>query len=97
MIYIYSNNVRHPDVSNFTTLHYTSLHFTQLHFSSVILNSRLRKSVTVTQNTCRFNCKKRLNNSPLAITEMFFHYKIILPSIPFFWYLFKEDAAFKNF
>jgi len=38
MIYIHSNNVRHPVTKTFTTLHYTSpnytsLHFTQLHFT----------------------------------------------------------------
>jgi len=31
VMYISSNNVRHPIALIFTTLHYTSLHFTALH------------------------------------------------------------------
>jgi len=31
MIYITSNNGRHPVTETFTPLHYTSIHFTTLH------------------------------------------------------------------
>jgi len=38
MIYISSNNVRHPVTETFTPLHYTSPSFTSLHFLSFKLH-----------------------------------------------------------
>ena len=35
MIYIPSNNVRHPVTKTFTTLHFTSPHYTSLHLSTL--------------------------------------------------------------
>ena len=35
MIYISSNNVKHPVTKTFTTLHPTTLHSTSLHFSTL--------------------------------------------------------------
>jgi hypothetical protein len=37
MIYISSNNVRHPVTKTFTTLHPTTLHVTSLHLSTLPL------------------------------------------------------------
>jgi hypothetical protein len=34
MIYVSSNNVRHPVTKTFTTLHYTSPNYTELHFTT---------------------------------------------------------------
>jgi len=36
MIYIYSNNVRHPFTKTFTTFHYTSPNYTSLHFTTLV-------------------------------------------------------------
>ena len=35
VIYIFSNNVRHPVTKSFTTLHYTSPNYTSLHFTTL--------------------------------------------------------------
>jgi hypothetical protein len=40
MIYISSNNVRHPVIKTFTTLHYTSSNYTSLHFTTLVDTSR---------------------------------------------------------
>ena len=39
MIYISSNNVRHPVTKVFTSLHFTSLYFTTLHFITLVYTS----------------------------------------------------------
>jgi uncharacterized protein YukJ len=36
MIYISSNNVRHPVTKTFATLHYTSPNYTSLHFITLV-------------------------------------------------------------
>jgi len=36
MIYISSNNVRHPVTKTFTTLHYASPNYTSLHFPTLV-------------------------------------------------------------
>ena len=36
VIYISSNNVRHPVAKTFITLHYTSLNYTLLHFTTLV-------------------------------------------------------------
>jgi hypothetical protein len=70
MIYIFSNNIRHPVANIFTTLHYTSQHFTQLHFSSITLNSRLRKIVMFIQKRVASNVKT-VHQFPFSITDIF--------------------------
>jgi len=41
MIYISSNNVRHPVTKTFTTFHYTSPNYTSLHFITLVDTSLL--------------------------------------------------------
>jgi len=41
MIYISSNNGRHPVINTFTLLHYTSPNYTSLHFTTRVDNSLL--------------------------------------------------------
>ena len=36
IIYISSNNVRHPVTKTFTTLHYSSPNYTSLHFTTLV-------------------------------------------------------------
>ena len=36
MMYISSNNVRHPVIKTFTTLHYTSPNYFSLHFTKLL-------------------------------------------------------------
>jgi hypothetical protein len=36
VIYIFSNNVRHPVTETFTTLHFTSPNYTSLHFTTLV-------------------------------------------------------------
>jgi len=36
VLYISSNNVRHPVAKTFITLHYTSLNYTLLHFTTLV-------------------------------------------------------------
>ena len=36
VIYISSNNVRHPVIKTFTTLHYTSRNYTSLYFTTLV-------------------------------------------------------------
>ena len=46
VIYMSSNNIRHPVTKTFTTLHYTSLNFTQLHFTALVDTSSSRLNFT---------------------------------------------------
>jgi len=41
MIYISSNNVRHPVTKTFSLLHYTSPNYTSLHFTTLVDTSLL--------------------------------------------------------
>jgi len=41
MIYVSSNNDRHPVIKTFTILHYTSPSYTSLHFTALVDTSRL--------------------------------------------------------
>ena len=41
VIYISSNNIRHPAVKTFATLHYTSANYTSLHFTTHVDTSLL--------------------------------------------------------
>jgi hypothetical protein len=81
MIYISSNNVRHPVTKPFATLHYTSLHFTQLrftpihytcrHFTSSHLNFTQLHFTTLHPTTLHYNCR-HFNSAHINFTQLHF-------------------------
>jgi len=50
MIYVSSNNVRHPVTKTFTTIHYTSPNYTELHFTT-------HAYITMSNVTQKFSCE----------------------------------------
>ena len=77
IIYISSNNGRHPVSKNFTPLHYTSPNYTSLHFTSLHNTCRLFTSshlnftqlhFTSLHNTCRLFTSSHLNFTQLHFT-----------------------------
>jgi hypothetical protein len=53
MLYISSNNVRHPVTKTFTALHYTSPNYASLHYTSPLHPSRLHYNVRYTEDTVK--------------------------------------------